>query len=652
MGEEATWKYFIKVNGPKMETEVNDDAELLKALAHLADKDLLGRWIIIASSAVAMRLTLFPFVILQLHKLKRILELLPKLPPPLPPPMSRRSFRDQLKIFFKEKRAAGCPSFFWYFATLTVQVPCFFLWITTITRMSLYHHEGFDCERAGERSNAENEPGKPTTSFEDLGGLSINEKNALDKLSKKRKGAIELKDFRPISLIGSVYKILAKVLAESLIEGDWRKVVPFLSQKKKSGTFGLLFKLDIKKAFDKLNRSSLISILRQMEFGERPLEHVLFSLWTDLGHAKLFERGFCVLEFLESWEDHQNDLVFSSCLYFVVHMDRGEQKGGILWFQNLTEFPSGVLGPVFPLLIAGLHYINIQVSFQKSSVEKMSGPVGLIAKYYQKYLGVLTLVILFVTFNMPQGSLVFWLTNSSMTVIQQLSLKHPDVRKKLGLPQKDPQLEGAHPKELVNPGEIKIDPSKNQSKISVQNLSPQELVNLSIKHLAGGRKDEAMSFLRLAIAKDPENVRALLIIGQTLLQDGSLPEATEYLERTIAKLLLKENQKEIEDVDLLILSSQWAGVACILQGKMGEGLAHLERIATLKEPDDPKSKAHYYDGLVLLSSTLINAGRKKDAINYLQMATAYDESYREFLQQCENEEDVISNDLATRRRRD
>ncbi|XP_015166188.1 ALBINO3-like protein 3, mitochondrial isoform X5 [Solanum tuberosum] len=429
------------------------------------------RWIIIASSAVAMRLTLFPFVILQLHKLKRIGELFPKLPPPLPPPMSGRSFRDQLKIFFKEKRAAGCPSFFWYFATLTVQVPCFFLWITTIRRMSLHHHEGFDC-------------------------------------------------------------------------------------------------------------------------------------------------------------------------------------GGILWFQNLTEFPSGVLGPVFPLLIAGLHYINIQVSFQKSSVEKMSGSVGLIAKYYQKYLGVLTLPILFITFNMPQGSLVFWLTNSSMTVIQQLSLKHPDVRKKLGLPQKDPQLEAAHPKELVNPGEIKIDPSNNQSKISVQNLSPQELVNLSIKHLAGGRKDEAMSFLRLAIAKDPENVRALLIIGQTLLQDGSLPEATEYLERTIAKLLLKENQKEIEDVDLLILSSQWAGVACIRQGKMGEGLAHLERIATLKEPDDPKSKAHYYDGLVLLSSILINVGRKKDAINYLQMATAYDESYREFLQQCENEEDVISNDLVTSRRRD
>lgn len=36
-------------------------------------------------------------------------------------------------------------------------------------------------------------------------------------------------------------------------------------------------------------------------------------------------------------------------------------QGGALWFQNLTEFSHGVSGPIFPLLIAGLHYINVQV---------------------------------------------------------------------------------------------------------------------------------------------------------------------------------------------------------------------------------------------------------------------------------------------------
>lgn len=41
--------------------------------------------------------------------------------------------------------------------------------------------------------------------------------------------------------------------------------------------------------------------------------------------------------------------------------------------------------------------------------------------------------------------------------------------------------------------------------------------------------------------------------------------------------------------------------ACVWQGKNAEGLAHLERVAELKEPEDPKSKTHYFDGLVLLA---------------------------------------------------
>ena len=63
---------------------------------------------------------------------------------------------------------------------------------------------------------------------------------------------------------------------------------------------------------------------------------------------------------------------------------------------------------------------------------------------------------------------------------------------------------------------------------------------------------------RLAIAKDPENVRALLIIGQTLLQDGSLPEATEYLERTIAKVWVWTPAFQFEFTDLLDEEDQLA----------------------------------------------------------------------------------------------
>lgn len=36
-------------------------------------------------------------------------------------------------------------------------------------------------------------------------------------------------------------------------------------------------------------------------------------------------------------------------------------QGGALWFQNLSDLPAGSFGPVFPILVAGFHYINIQV---------------------------------------------------------------------------------------------------------------------------------------------------------------------------------------------------------------------------------------------------------------------------------------------------
>uniref|UniRef100_A0A2P2J882 Uncharacterized protein n=1 Tax=Rhizophora mucronata TaxID=61149 RepID=A0A2P2J882_RHIMU len=93
----------------------------------------------------------------------------------------------------------------------------------------------------------------------------------------------------------------------------------------------------------------------------------------------------------------------------------------------------------------------------------------------------------------------------------------------------------------------------------------------------------------------------MTVMGQTLLQKGMDVEATDYLERAISKLCLSGHPSEPEDFDLLILASQWAGVACIRQGKNAEGLVHLERVANFTEPEDSKSKAHYYDGLVLLA---------------------------------------------------
>lgn len=119
-------------------------------------------------------------------------------------------------------------------------------------------------------------------------------------LIPKKKGAMELRDYRSISLIGSLYKIIAKVLAERLkrvmgklvsnqqnafIKG--RQITDaslianeVLDWQLKQGSAGLLCKLDVEKAFDQLNWSYLISILSQMGFGERWIKWIKFNIST------------------------------------------------------------------------------------------------------------------------------------------------------------------------------------------------------------------------------------------------------------------------------------------------------------------------------------------------------------------------------------
>uniref|UniRef100_A0A2N9FZM9 Reverse transcriptase domain-containing protein n=1 Tax=Fagus sylvatica TaxID=28930 RepID=A0A2N9FZM9_FAGSY len=117
-------------------------------------------------------------------------------------------------------------------------------------------------------------------------------------LIPKKHGADEIKDFRPISLVSGLYKIIAKLLANrlSVVLGNiispsqnafvkGRQILDSvlfanecLDSKLKENVPGVLCKLDLEKAYDHVNWEFLLYLLRRCGFSEKWRRWIYFCI--------------------------------------------------------------------------------------------------------------------------------------------------------------------------------------------------------------------------------------------------------------------------------------------------------------------------------------------------------------------------------------
>nr|CAN60781.1 hypothetical protein VITISV_022451 [Vitis vinifera] len=184
-------------------------------------------------------------------------------------------------------------------------------------------------------------------------------------LIPKKEGAEDLRDFRPISLVGSVYKLLAKVLANRLksVMGEVifdsqqafvqrRQILDVvlianetLNSRLKDNKSGLLLKMDIENAFDHVNWDFLMEAIPLQRCRLTLLKSTLSSLPTYFISLFVIPKRVCA-----KLEKIQRDFLWGGgALGNKPHLVSWKvictaKKDGGLGIRNLAIFNNALLG--------------------------------------------------------------------------------------------------------------------------------------------------------------------------------------------------------------------------------------------------------------------------------------------------------------------
>eukprot|EP00210_Caulerpa_lentillifera_P002477 g2375.t1 len=125
----------------------------------------------------------------------------------------------------------------------------------------------------------------------------------------------------------------------------------------------------------------------------------------------------------------------------------GLDTGGALWFTDLTQCTinlgslethhMGPIGAVLPVAITLAYLLNLELSFKTGRVgANVSGSIGdTIGKLLKFGMEWLAVPVLIITLQLPQGTLIYWLTSSYCSIGQNCVLGNASIRQKLKLPQ-------------------------------------------------------------------------------------------------------------------------------------------------------------------------------------------------------------------------